>query len=1100
MELAQLPPLANADFDQFYRYGAVAALLKPLLRGLGRPARILEVGCNVLNFLPAALDPLPVELTRCDVTPCANGDDFVLVRRDAPLPFAAGAFDFVVALEVLEHVPPEDRLFAAGEWLRVASAGLLLTCPSGDPAVRRAERRAERAYRRRNGRPHQWLREHCQYGLPGSDEVAALFARLGATCHVFDNCPLAEWLPLLLLTEELTETAAPDLVAHFNQLLNSRQPPLFTRHRPYRHVYACFKDAEQAHAAARRWHAAGIGTPADGEADPVVSLAGTLCRVFQEQARTADAALRRAEEQSEQARQELAAVQRVLADTTARLRRYELEVVRLARAANDQPVGPAPTELDAGAPHQLRRVSGPGVGWWEALGNDPQLVLARSLPAGWVEVRVAGQFPAGALSKLYYDCGTGFHERDCILLGPWGDADSLVRFHRFPAPVRALRFDPMEEPGPFRVFAFSVRPCGKLRLLRAALARHLRECRHPARLVRKSVHAARLLVRGRRAALVRGLLAPIVAPPQRPAGLDDPPSYAEWIEANRFSAEARREIEDRLARLDRPPTVTVALLVSRLREDDLERTLRSVAAQFCAPRELLIAASEADLRAVGTLLRRKCWRSLPVRLIPVPAAPAEAFARLFDEARGEFLVPVDAGDQLAPEALLVLTDAAAGAPAKDFFYSDEDRWDPEAGRCEPHFKPDWSPDYYRAEPYTGRLSAYRVSACRQLGNFGSSPTDDAEHELVLRLAADDGHNVGHVPRVLYHRAISSGSWAVANGQSSPVDAASRAAPAGRVQEQAPRREGEPPPRASLARRGAPDLPEALRGADRSRPAAHGPLISIIIPTAGRAAQIRGRETPFVANCVESIRRLTTCTRYEVLAVDNGDLPDDLARQLDGWGVRRITFREPFNLAAKINLGAAHAAGEYLVLLNDDTEVITPDWLDALLAYARLPGVGAVGAKLVFPDGRLQHVGVLLLDDGPSHPWYLAPGDCPGYYRSTLTPRNYLAVTGACLMTPRALFTDLGGFDLRFPLNYNDVDYCLRLVERGQRIVWTPHARLYHYEGVSKEGGCTVQPAERDLFRQLWGARYPRDPFYNPNLSAKHGDYRLRTIGTADTCG
>jgi glycosyltransferase involved in cell wall biosynthesis len=272
------------------------------------------------------------------------------------------------------------------------------------------------------------------------------------------------------------------------------------------------------------------------------------------------------------------------------------------------------------------------------------------------------------------------------------------------------------------------------------------------------------------------------------------------------------------------------------------------------------------------------------------------------------------------------------------------------------------------------------------------------------------------------------------------------------------------------------------------------LVSIVIPTAGRATLIHGRATYFVQHCVESIRRLTTYRRYEIIVVDNGDLSQELAAELDALGVHRVTYWEPFNLAAKINLGARQARGEYLLLLNDDTEVISPDWLESLLEYAARPKIGAVGAKLYFPDGRLQHVGVILLDGNPSHPWYAAPGSHEGYFRSTVFPRNYLAVTGACLMTRRDVFERVGGFDPQFPLNYNDVDYCLRLGNLGLRCVWTPHPELYHHEAVSKEGGASVQPWELERFKARWGNRYPVDPFYSPNLSPRHCDYRLRAIG------
>jgi GT2 family glycosyltransferase len=183
----------------------------------------------------------------------------------------------------------------------------------------------------------------------------------------------------------------------------------------------------------------------------------------------------------------------------------------------------------------------------------------------------------------------------------------------------------------------------------------------------------------------------------------------------------------------------------------------------------------------------------------------------------------------------------------------------------------------------------------------------------------------------------------------------------------------------------------------------------------------------------------------------------------------------------MNLGAEHASGEHLLFLNDDTEVISNDWLENMLQYSQQPGIGAVGAKLLFPNKNIQHAGVILLRGDPGHPYYNHGYDHPGYYLSAQVTRNYLAVTGACLMTRTELFRNVGGFDTSFPLYYNVVDYCLRVHERGYRIVYTPYAELFHYESVSRDGPGTVKPEEIAFFHSRWKQKYPVDPYYNPNL-------------------
>src|SRR5205085_2373704 len=196
------------------------------------------------------------------------------------------------------------------------------------------------------------------------------------------------------------------------------------------------------------------------------------------------------------------------------------------------------------------------------------------------------------------------------------------------------------------------------------------------------------------------------------------------------------------------------------------------------------------------------------------------------------------------------------------------------------------------------------------------------------------------------------------------------------------------------------------------------------------AKVGGQEVTFVTHVVRSIRAKSSYPNYEILVIDNDDMAPALQRELDELGVVRVAFTGEFNLSAKMNLGAAKADGDFLLLLNDDMEVITPDWLECLLEHAQWPEVGAVGAKLLFPDGRLQHAGVTLLNGKPHHHFYNWPGSDPGYFGSHILTRNFSAVTGACLMTRTDLYHKLGGFDENFPLNFNDIDYCMKVRKSG----------------------------------------------------------------------
>jgi GT2 family glycosyltransferase len=212
-------------------------------------------------------------------------------------------------------------------------------------------------------------------------------------------------------------------------------------------------------------------------------------------------------------------------------------------------------------------------------------------------------------------------------------------------------------------------------------------------------------------------------------------------------------------------------------------------------------------------------------------------------------------------------------------------------------------------------------------------------------------------------------------------------------------------------------------------------------------------------------------------------------------IRTVTCETtgPFSFAATINCAARHATGDHLLLLNDDTEVIAAEWMRAMLEFSQQPDIGAVGAKLLFPDGRLQHTGVVVgIGGGACHVLSGHPGDTPGYFGAAWIIRNYSAVTGACLMTRREIFESLGGFDERFATDFNDVDYCLRVRERGYRIVVTPFATLYHFEGASfGSRERQVNPQEVRLMSERWAGVIAHDPYYNPNLTRTALDYSLR---------
>jgi GT2 family glycosyltransferase len=455
-----------------------------------------------------------------------------------------------------------------------------------------------------------------------------------------------------------------------------------------------------------------------------------------------------------------------------------------------------------------------------------------------------------------------------------------------------------------------------------------------------------------------------------------------------------------------------------------------------------------------------------------PVADAAARNAALEQSRADFVGVIRAGDRLSPVALLRAAQHAADDI--DVLYTDEDVWPAGGERTSPRFKPDWSPEYLRTCMYPGRLFLARRTAVTAAGGY-RAPADGAlDYDLALRLAARAGRIV-HVPDVLYHR-----------GSADPghPDSADRAAGAALADD--------------CGRRGRPAIvePGAIAGVWRARvrplTVDEAPRIAIVIPTDGRSP---GRGAPaLVAQCVRSLRERTQYPHYELLVCDNGNLSADTRAYLDTVPHRRVTYRweGAFNFPRKINFAVRQTDAPYVLLLNDDVEPINADWLDAMLEYAHQPQIGAVGAKLFYPDGRLQHVGVAVGVCGvAAHLLHQHPGGTQGCGGIAVSVRNCSAVTGACLLTRRDVYDEAGGFDEALALDFNDVDFCLRVRRAGYRIVFTPHARLFHHESASF--GTRRQRAEEvAAMWERWRGVLDRDPYYNVNLSRQFPDCRIRS--------
>jgi GT2 family glycosyltransferase len=366
-----------------------------------------------------------------------------------------------------------------------------------------------------------------------------------------------------------------------------------------------------------------------------------------------------------------------------------------------------------------------------------------------------------------------------------------------------------------------------------------------------------------------------------------------------------------------------------------------------------------------------------------------------------------------------------------------------------------------------------------------APLDVTEFEgsqdwdLVLKVT-ERARQVVHVPKVLYHWRTLQTSAAGGGEEAKPwaFDKGTRA-----VQAHCER----------IGLQATVERDKDLPGVYHLRPCLREqPTVSIVIPTAGQTREVRYEEVVLVTHCVRSIVETSTYENYEVVCVADGSTKRyvlDELRAIAGDRLRLVVYDEPFNFSAKINCGAVRSEGEHLLLLNDDMEVVTPNWIERMVMYSEIPEVGAVGARLLWEDGRLQHAGVQFEHGLPGHLYRGFSADFDGYANAVRVAQNCLAVTGACLMTPRDAFEAAGGLSTTFPVNYNDMDYCLKMRAAGRRVVCDPDTALHHFESSSRS--TEVEDWEKEQLLERWSPLTATDPYSNPNLH--RGAPRLRSV-------
>ncbi len=710
-------------------------------------------------------------------------------------------------------------------------------------------------------------------------------------------------------------------------------------------------------------------------------------------------------------------------------------------------------------------------GHWRSDGFDCYFYAPLRAPAGLLSIRFAATLPDAGEDhhdrwRLYFDIGEGFREEDSLAIPFSGGRIEIATIIDLPAPARAFRIDPCETPCRFVLHALGLSPLAAAPSHSPTVLNQIADLHRRGVLGQKLLRAGGMLLRGDWSGLRQRLA---------PGRLGEAAAYGDWLQQRVMTEDLRWRFVAKSAGFPLRPCFSVIMPTFNSPPAFLEMAIESVLAQTYPDWELLAVDDGSTDRTTRHILDRFSARDPRIRPIFLPenGGIARASNAALAQAGGDYVALLDHDDLLAPHALHAFAAAINRDPRADWLYSDEDKIDEKGRRSAPFFKPDWSPAYFLSCMYSCHLGVYRTSLAKSLGGFRPDYDFAQDYDLALRFAAATRHVV-HIPDILYHWRTLPQSTASGSQAKPRAELAARRA----VQDFVDR-----------SRYGGSVVAGPLPGTHRVRFGIVGqPLVSIAIPTAGHRSGTAG-ESWYVLDLVRSIRERSTYPNIEIVVAENGDLAPDLERALRSENVRLVRYEsQVFNLSDKMNLLAEAARGDYLLLLNDDIRVISRGWLEEMLMWCQQDGISGAGAKLFFPDGRIQHAGVLLLGQGPSHPYYLHPASEIGQVCSAVVPRDYSAVTGACVMVRRADFLAIGGFDPAYRINYNDIDFCLRLnVHTGGHFVFTPYACLEHHESVSRP-----EPAPDELrrFNEQWAHLVGLDPFYNINLSQNAACFRV----------
>jgi GT2 family glycosyltransferase len=545
------------------------------------------------------------------------------------------------------------------------------------------------------------------------------------------------------------------------------------------------------------------------------------------------------------------------------------------------------------------------------------------------------------------------------------------------------------------------------------------------------------------------------------------------------------QIKRRIAAMPEPPLISIVMPTHNTREAWLRRAIDSVVDQLYPHWQLCICDDASSAPHVREVLREYAQREprICVHFRTDHGGVCAASNAAVAMATGDFAALLDHDDELRLDALFHIAREIKAHPGVQLIYTDEDKISIQGLRCDPHFKPDWNYDLFLSYNLITHLAVYRLQRLKEIGGFRCGFEGAQDYDLALRFITGlPAACIRHVPHLLYHWRMHPDSTALSQHAKPHAHEAARRAIKDHLRQLAIDAEVLPAPEEATLHRVKYALP--LRR----------PRVTLIILTRDRLALLK--------RCVESVLSKTDYPSFETMIIDNGSTcPATLGYLAELSERENVTVRRreiPFNFSRLNNEAVRSATGDIIGLLNNDTEVLNADWLREMVSQVARPGIGVVGARLWYPHFQLQHGGIIVGVGGVAgHAHKHLPRGLSGYMHRAVVVQNLSAVTAACMLVRRHVYEEVGGFDERLAVAFNDVDFCLKVCNLGYRVLWTPYAELLHHESASRGYEDTREKHKRfaheiALVKSRWGELLLRDPAYNPNLTLDSEDFSLAT--------